>query len=99
MDGKANNHHRSKKIGGWILAIVGVALLIRAAINGHLYGSAETYGITVITIAIYFRLATPRVANGLDSAYVGRCFVPGRRLDTPVVPCVTQRSLRALRDS
>jgi hypothetical protein len=48
MNDKAAKNQRKNKIGGWILAAWGAAILVRAAINGNLYGATGSYGTGVV---------------------------------------------------
>jgi predicted phage tail protein len=75
MDDKAVKNQRKNRIGGWILAVWGAAILVRAAINGNLYGATGSYGtgvvignalgVAFVVIGLYFGLRkTPKVRQG-----------------------------------
>jgi hypothetical protein len=69
MDDRAVRNRRKNRIGGWILAVWGAAILVRAAFSGNLYGGTGSYGagvvignalgVVFVVIGLYFALRTP----------------------------------------
>ena len=66
MDDKAAKNQRKNKIGGWILAAWGAAILVRAIVNGNLFGAPGPYGtgvgianliaVMMVVAGLYFAL-------------------------------------------
>jgi predicted phage tail protein len=73
MDAKAAKNNLKNKIGGWLIAVWGAAILVRSALMGTLLGWGGAYGagvgfanilaVIMVVGGLYYALRKPQLSK------------------------------------